>query len=155
MIKKSRIQIKRLHRNTLFMYITICEIHCWKWFCYSIFASWYIPLSSLFYQRCLSRIWYQCVKFDECRSNKKIASKYCNVSWQQSSSIMLQNNTYYIYRIYQICMFTSFTCWMILQCVISCLHLREDVFLFRLTRSLAMMIWYFVKCWLAWFEKST
>ena len=68
---------------------------------------------------------------------------------------MLQNNTYHIYRLYQICMYTSFTCWMILQCVISCLHLREDVFLFRLTRSLAMMMWYFVKCRLAWFEKST
>ena len=84
MIRKSRIQIHSAS-NTLFMYITICEIHCWKWFCYSIFASWYIPLSSLFCQRCLSRIWYQCVKFDECRSNNKIASKYCNVSWQQSS----------------------------------------------------------------------
>ena len=54
-----KVEYRYIQRATLLMYITIREIHCWKWFCYSIFASWYIPLSSLFYQRCLSRIWYQ------------------------------------------------------------------------------------------------
>ena len=82
--EKSRIQINSAI-YIIYVYHNLWNIFCWKWFCFSIFAPWYIPLNSLFYQRCLSRIWYQCVKFDKCRSNKKIASKYCNVSWQQSS----------------------------------------------------------------------
>ena len=56
--KKSRIQI---HSASYILYIKdgSYNIHCWKWFCCSIFASWYITPKFSFYQRCLSRIWYQ------------------------------------------------------------------------------------------------
>ena len=54
-----KVEYRYIQRATLLMYIIICNIHCWKWFCCSIFASWYITPKFSFYQRCLSRIWYQ------------------------------------------------------------------------------------------------